>query len=129
MIRLQGDGYATPAVRAARVYYPRSSYLNYLPALYSSDDRSRWFSERYLSLFQTEWDHLGKAIENTTALFDPAAVPDRFLDYVAGKKRVWLARRIDIAHAEQLETGVTGKRVGMVNAALAHSGNRHSVGL
>lgn len=87
MIRLQGDGYATPTIHAVRVYYPRSSYLKYLPALYSSDDRSRWFLERYLSLFQTEWEQLGKAIDTTTALFDPAAVPDRFLDYIAS----WLA--------------------------------------
>jgi phage tail-like protein len=80
----RGDGYGTPAVRSIRVHYPRQSYLEYLPAVYSFDDESRWFLERFLSIFQTEWDELGTSIEDVPRLFDPKAIP-------GGKALEWLA--------------------------------------
>ncbi|HEY0606882.1 MAG TPA: phage tail protein [Herpetosiphonaceae bacterium] len=87
-IQLAGDGYATPAVGAIRVHYPRESYLNYLPAVYSVDDESRWFLERLLSVFQTEWDALEQAIDEVARYFDPKSVPQgAALAYLAG----WLA--------------------------------------
>ncbi|HXS00962.1 MAG TPA: hypothetical protein VN724_10335 [Pyrinomonadaceae bacterium] len=69
------DGYGTPALRSLRLHYPRESYLQYLPAVYSSDDESRRFLERFLSIFQTEWDALEDRIAGVPALFDPKAVP------------------------------------------------------
>lgn len=83
-IRLTGDGYGTPSIKSARVHYPRESYLTYLPAVFSSDNESRRFLERFLSIFQTEWDDLERRIDDTAALFDPDAVP-------AGKPLEWLA--------------------------------------
>ena len=83
-VLLTGDGYATPAVKSVRVHYPRDSYVGYLPAVYSSDDESRRFLERFLSIFQTEWDALEGRIEDTPALFDPKAVPEgKFLEWLA----------------------------------------------
>jgi phage tail-like protein len=87
-VRLAADGYATPLVRAIRVHYPRDSYLSYLPAVYQADDESRWFLERFLSIFQTEWDDLERKVEDLPALFDPKAVQaGAALEYLAG----WLA--------------------------------------
>jgi phage tail-like protein len=87
-IDLVGDGYATPAVGALRVHYPRESYLNYLPAVYAADDESRWFLERFLSVFQTDWDALEQRIDEIAQYFDPAAVPEgKPLAYLAS----WLA--------------------------------------
>lgn len=83
-VLLTGDGYATPAVKSIRIHYPRESYISYLPAVYSSDDESRRFLERFLSIFQTEWDALEGRIEDMPALFDPQAVPE-------GKQLEWLA--------------------------------------
>jgi phage tail-like protein len=86
--QLEGDGYATPSLRAIRVYYPRQSYLQYLPAVYSADDDSRWFLERFLSIFETEWDDLEGHIAEMARYFDPDAVPaGPFLTYLAQ----WLA--------------------------------------
>ncbi|HEY0111316.1 MAG TPA: phage tail protein, partial [Fibrella sp.] len=90
-IRWKGDGYATPVIEAIRVHYPRESYLDYLPAVFKADDQSRWFLERFLSIFQTTWDDLEKHIENIPAYFDPAAVPDDFLSYLAE----WLAMPLE----------------------------------
>jgi phage tail-like protein len=84
MIRLRSDGFGTPALRGLRVHFPRESYLQYLPAIYSTDETSRWFLERYLSIFQTEWDDLERRISTLPALFDSEAVPaGLFLDALA----------------------------------------------
>jgi phage tail-like protein len=74
-ITLKSDGFGSPALRGLRLHFPRESYLSYLPAVYSADDTSRWFLERYLSLFQTDWDALERRIAGSIALFDPDAVP------------------------------------------------------
>jgi phage tail-like protein len=87
-LQLAGDGYTTPAVGSMWVHYPRESYLQYLPAVYAADDESRWFLERFLSIFQTEWDDLERRIEEIARYFDPQAVPGGdFLTYLAR----WLA--------------------------------------
>ncbi|HEX5837962.1 MAG TPA: phage tail protein [Anaerolineales bacterium] len=87
-IELRSDGYATPAVRALRAYFPRQSYLSYLPAIYSADDNSRDFLERFLMIFQTEWDDLERRLAEFHAHFDPQAMPEgKFVDELAR----WLA--------------------------------------
>src|ERR1019366_415155 len=62
-IQVQSDGFHTPAIDTMKVHYPRDSYLQYLPATYSEDDESRLFLERYLAIFQTEWDAIDKLID------------------------------------------------------------------
>jgi len=87
-LRLAGDGHATPAVGAIRVHFPRESYLDYLPAVYAANDESRWFLERFLSVFQTEWDAIEREIDQIERYFDPGAVPaGPHLDFLA----TWLA--------------------------------------
>ena len=54
---------ATAAVRELRVYYPRLSYLRYLPATYQEDKSSREFLERFLSMFETVFSDLESTIE------------------------------------------------------------------
>jgi phage tail-like protein len=87
-LELRGDGYTTPSVCAIRAHYPRLSYLEYLPDVFQADDESRWFLERFLSIFQTEWDNLESGIEDIAQYFDPDAVPDDdAMEYLAR----WLA--------------------------------------
>ena len=89
---MQGDGYATPAVCSIRAHFPRESYLRFLPAIYAADDESRWFLERFLAAFQTDWDGLEEEIAHVERYFDPAAVPAGDpLDFLAG----WLALPIE----------------------------------
>ncbi len=87
-LELFGDGYSSPEIQALRIHYPRQSYLQYLPAIYAGDDSSRWFLERFLSIFQTEWDAIERQNEEISRLFDPGAVPPGpFLEELAR----WLA--------------------------------------
>ena len=74
-VQLFGDGYTTPVVRDLRLHFPRESYLQHLPAVFSADDESRHFLERYLSIVQTEWDAIEQELETISRYFDPRAVP------------------------------------------------------
>ncbi|MCI0584209.1 MAG: phage tail protein [Chloroflexi bacterium] len=90
-IELSGDAYETPAVRSVRIHFPRRSYLEYLPAVYSAEDESRRFLERFLSVFQTEWDAFDAFVATFARYLDPRAVPDDFVAYLAD----WLAQPLE----------------------------------
>jgi phage tail-like protein len=81
-------------VRALRVYYPRFSYLqNYLPACYRDDVQSASLVERLLA----NHEGLVTAVEDRAlslgTLFDPAATPAEFLDWLG----LWYAAYLDPA--------------------------------
>ena len=81
---LAGDGYSTPSVPSLRLEYPRNSYLRFLPAVYSADPGSADFLARYLAIAQTSIEDIEAGLAGIPALFDPLAVPDPFVDYLAG---------------------------------------------
>lgn len=90
-IQLTGDGGQTPAVTRLVAHYPRDSYLRYLPAVYGASDAARSFLERFLSIPQTEWDRLRERIATIARYFDPYAVPDDGLAYLAS----WLDAELE----------------------------------
>jgi phage tail-like protein len=86
-IRFRGDGFSTPVLSGLTVRFPRRSYLEHLPAVFSEDEAGRRFLERFLAIFQAEWDQLETRVDELAGVFDPNAVgvvaPD-FIDYLAG---------------------------------------------
>jgi len=74
-LTLIGDGFTSPCVDRIHIDYPRGSSLQYLPAVYSQDDASRDFLDRFLSIFDTIWNGLGDRIGSIAEYFDPMAVP------------------------------------------------------
>jgi phage tail-like protein len=94
-IKLQVSGLApgaTASVREMRVYYPRLSYLRYLPPVYQDDALSRDLLERFLSMFETVLGGLEATIERIPEVFDPDRTPGEFLD--------WLAQWLDLVVEE-----------------------------
>jgi phage tail-like protein len=94
-LKLQLSGLApkaTASVREIRVYYPRLSYLRYLPAVYQQDKVSRELLERFLSTFETIFSGLEATIERIPEVFDPDLTPGEFLD--------WLAQWLDVVIEE-----------------------------
>jgi phage tail-like protein len=88
-IKLELSGLAPRAravVRELRLYYPRFTYLRYLPAVYQSDPLSQEFLARFLSMFETEMNGIEATIERIPQAFDPALTPREFLDWLA----LWL---------------------------------------
>jgi phage tail-like protein len=81
---LAGDGYSTPSVPSLRLEYPRNSYLRFLPAVYSADPGSADFLARFLAIAQTSFEDIEAGLAGVPALFEPLAVPDAFVNYLAG---------------------------------------------
>lgn len=103
---LAGTGFATPLIRAVRVYYPRFSYALYLPQAYRQEKHSFSFLERYLANPEGILTALGGQISQAHSLFDPRTAPPEFLDWLASwfgvmLDRSWepVRRRLFIAHA------------------------------
>lgn len=92
-LSLTGPGRATPLLRAVRAHYPRSSYLEHLPAIFAADPDSKDFLSRFLGSFQAEWDDLDRRVARLPAIADPRAVPaGPALRYLAG----WLGIQLDL---------------------------------
>jgi phage tail-like protein len=77
------DEKARPVVTEMRVYYPRTSYLRYLPAVYQEDPISSEFLERFLSIFETAFYGLETEISSVFKYFDPDTTPESFLTWLA----------------------------------------------
>src|ERR1700751_2234007 len=95
-LTLEGDGSATPVVEKVKVYYPRASSLQYLPAVYREDPASADFTARFLSIFDTIRGITAGQITDIARYFDPKAAPVNppnvagidFLSWLAGS--AWL---------------------------------------
>jgi hypothetical protein len=82
-VTLRSNGIASPLIKSIKVFYPRVSYLQYLPAVYQEDTDSRIFLDRFLSIFQTEFDNFDRQIDRVWQLFDPASVSEKHFDWLA----------------------------------------------
>jgi phage tail-like protein len=83
-IEFAGSGTATPTLKRLKAYFPRLTYLQYLPAVYQSDPISKDFLERYLSIFETVLGSVEGKVDRLANYFDPDGVPDRaFLEWLA----------------------------------------------
>lgn len=92
LIALQSDGYSSPIIDGIRLHYPRQSYLEYLPPLYSTNKQMKSFLEAFLSCIQTQWDEFDRRVEESEAYFDPDAVPEgQAMKYLAG----WIGLKLE----------------------------------
>ncbi len=79
-----GKGTGRPAVRAIRVYFPRETWLSYLPAVYGEGKKSVAFLEQFLGIFQSMYQDMENKIEHGGAYMDPASGNEEMLRWVAG---------------------------------------------
>ncbi|HWP92870.1 MAG TPA: phage tail protein I [Thermodesulfobacteriota bacterium] len=113
------DEKVRPAVTEMRVYYPRISYLRYLPAVYQEDPISSEFLERFLSLFETVFYGLETEISAVFKYFDPDTTPENFLTWLAswlnfgleeawpeGKKREFIRRASELYKLKGTALGI-----------------------
>lgn len=86
-LTLLGEEFDGPRVETVRAYFPRRSYLRYLPAIYREDGASAAFLERFLSLFESGYVDVEEALAAFTRYLDPTGVPADYLTWLGG----WLA--------------------------------------
>jgi phage tail-like protein len=90
-ITMVSSGAASPVIHSIKVYFPRQSYLRYLPANFQEDDQSRLFLDRFLSVFQTSFDAFDRRIDDMWRLFDPLSTPPDWYNWLAA----WMALPVD----------------------------------
>jgi phage tail-like protein len=95
---ISSDEYKTPKIKSIRAYFPRISYLRYLPAaVYQEDEASIDFMERFLSLFETLlWDK-EEEITEIARYFDVDATQGKFISWLA----TWVAAIFDESWQEE----------------------------
>jgi phage tail-like protein len=74
----------SPVIRYISIFYPRKTYLDYLPQVYKEDAESKDILERYLSILQTVNQSLEKKIKDTPYLLDPLLADAEFLNWLSG---------------------------------------------
>jgi phage tail-like protein len=95
-LTLKGNGKATPVIHEVKVFYPRASSLQFLPAVYQEDAVSASFMDRYLSIFDTIVGGISDRIANIASYFDPLAAPAES-DQAGGTDFLtWLASWLDL---------------------------------
>ena len=81
-IALAGSGVSTPVVSLLKVYFPRESYLQYLPAVYRHDAISADFLDRFLAIFQSGFERIEDQVARLVEYFSPRGVPEPFLNWL-----------------------------------------------
>lgn len=128
-IEFSGDGESNPALRLIKLYYPRLSYLRYLPTVYQKDSLNREFLERFLSVFESRMCDIEEIINHISMYFDPLVTHKDFLPWLAewlslklyeslgDKKREFITRAWEfyvskgtLKGLQELASFLTGKR-------------------
>ncbi len=90
-VTMISNGAASPEIHSLKVYFPRQSYLQFLPANFQEDEQSRLFLDRFLSVFQTSFESFDRRIDNMWRLFDPLSTPEAWYNWLAA----WMALPVD----------------------------------
>ncbi len=90
-IGFESDSTVSPVMRNLRVYYPRDTYLKYLPAIYQQDTDSRDFLSRFLPIIESVMLTIEDKIANSSRYYNPLAAPDEFIPWLAA----WLDFALD----------------------------------
>jgi phage tail-like protein len=96
---LYSDGTVSPQIHSLKVFFPRESYLQYLPSVFQDDPQSQVFLDRFLSIFQTTFDSLDAKLDNLWEFFDPLSTPSAALPWLAA----WIAFPLDPTQPEVLQ--------------------------
>ena len=96
-IIFESDGTLSPILRSLHVYYPRETYLKYLPAIYQQDPDSLDFLSRFLPIFESFMLSIDDKVSNSSRYYNPLAAPDHFLTWLAS----WLDFSLDDKWSEE----------------------------
>ncbi len=77
---------------------PPSSYLRYLPAIYSQDD----FWGRFLHIFEEIWEPIEQRIEGIENYIDPKLTPESFLPWLASWMGIELSPQKPLSEQRKL---------------------------
>lgn len=88
---LYGGG-GRPRLMNLAFYFPKETWLRFLPGVYQKDKESADFLERYLGIFQSVYEKLEDEIRRDASWMEPETAAPEFLG--------WLARWLDIGNIQ-----------------------------
>lgn len=96
---LFGQGNSHPLIRTIKIYFPKSTWIGWLPGVYQNNPESVSFLERYLGIFQSIYDDMEQNIRHSARYMDPDAGPEEFLLWCAswlkiGNTYLWTEEKL-----------------------------------
>lgn len=88
---VSSDKTKTPKITRIKAYFPRISYLRYLPSIYQENESSKDFLQRFLALFENIVNYREEEISKIARYFDFESTPDSFLPWLAS----WIGTVLD----------------------------------
>lgn len=86
-ITLVGTEKLSPEVSAVTIFFPKVSYLEYLPSVYSENPTNRDFLDRFLAIFESLFFEIDFTIDHLGRWFDASGTPPEFLEWLSS----WVA--------------------------------------
>ena len=118
-IELIGGRFDSPILDSVRAYFPRRSYLRYLPDVYEQED-THGVLEAYLSTFESIVLEISEAIEESMGYLHPDGIPSGSVDWLTGwfgleTDETWSTRsRRDLIRWAPLLARYRGTRAGLL---------------
>lgn len=82
-LTLKGTGLVTPTVAWGRAHYPRSTYAEYLPAVYRADPISADFLDRFMLLFESVMGRWEAQLDEGERIYSALGTDPEFLPWLA----------------------------------------------
>lgn len=82
-IVLYGGVQEQTAIRNIQIFFPKESWIRYLPEIYQKDSGQGDFLERFLAVFQTMDEDLTRVIRNNAAYLDADITVRTFLEWLS----------------------------------------------
>ncbi len=79
---LTGTENLSPVVSSVTIFFPKVSYLEYLPSVYREDSANRDFLDRFLAIFESLFFEIDFTIDHLSRWFDAAGTPPEFLEWL-----------------------------------------------
>lgn len=84
---LAAQGSLSPEIYRIKIYFPKNTWMQYLPEVYQANLRSASFVERFLGIYQSLYQDMTMQIEAAARYFDPDSVEEEVLRWLSG----WLS--------------------------------------
>ena len=136
-IILTGTEKLSPVISSVTIFFPKFSYLDYLPSVYREDSANRDFLDHFLAIFESLFYEIDFKIDHLSRWFDAAGTPPDFLGWLgswvgADQGRGESSARKKVPEAKQREfisRAVSlyrerGTREGLENLILFYTGKK-----
>ena len=136
VLNLTGTENLSPVVSSVTLFFPKVSYLDYLPSVYRENSVNQDFLDRFLAIFESLFFETEFEINNLSRYFDAAGTPSEFLDWLGSwvaapwernpnsKKKVPEAKQREFISRAVLLYREKGTREGLENLIFLFTGKK-----